>query len=109
MLDFMLGGMSAENYEERKIGRFEKDGLFVSTVFATDTGFYETGVAHPSYNDGAIIIVEEYDSKEAAENGHKKWIEKMTAKKLPKTLTDVSSAEFNRLVGNSNRKYRAVS
>ena len=33
-----------------------------------------------------------YDTKEAAQKGHNKWVKKMTAKELPKAIKDVSTA-----------------
>ena len=76
--------------------RFEsKDGKFiVDTCVAGDTGKPETGVAHPAYNGGGWIIVEEYKSEKLAKVGHDKWVKKMSAKKLPKSLKDVSSCEI---------------
>ena len=75
------------NYASRKVARFEKDDLMVSTCSVTDADKpYETAVAHPSYNDGKIVIVEDYNTVEEAQTGHDKWVKTMTAKKLPATL-----------------------
>lgn len=90
MLDFfdMMG-----NYELRAVARFEQDGLVIDTCAVTDAAQpYETGICHPSYNDGKWIIVELYDTREEAQIGHDKWVKTMTANELPKWLQDVSSA-----------------
>ena len=63
----MFGGMSILNYESRSLGRYEEDNLFVSTALVTDSDDpYETAIAHPFYNEGTIVIVETYDSKDDA-------------------------------------------
>lgn len=89
MFDFFL---DIGNYDQRKVDRFKNDsGLIIDTCFTSDTGGYETGVVHPKYNGGEWVIVEEYRTKEEAQTGHDKWVKKMTQKKLPKKLKDVSS------------------
>lgn len=89
------------NYEQRKVDRYESpgiDGLMVDTCAVTDsTWSYETAVMHPAYNDGKWVIVEGYETKEKAQTGHKRWVKKMTSKRLPKTLRDVSTAEITKL------------
>jgi hypothetical protein len=88
----------AGTYETRKIGTYDKKDVFVSTAEVTDSDQpYETAVAHPRYNDDELVIVEMYETRKQAEKGHKKWVKKMTAKKLPKTLKDVSTAEIAKL------------
>lgn len=57
------------NYESRKVGRMEVNGVIVSTAFTSDEG-YETALcdangAHP---------VERYLTKDEAIAGHGKWI-----------------------------------
>jgi len=89
MFDFItMGG----NYEERAVDRFEgPDGLIIDTAAVTDSEKpYETGILHPEYNDGKWIIVELYDTKEAAQTGHDEWVKKMTSGELPEKLVDVS-------------------
>ena len=86
------------NYEQRKVANFKKGGLIVDTCLVTDSGKkYETGVIHPKYNKGDWVIVELYDTKKEAKLGHKKWVKLMTAKKLPKSLKDVSTAGVAKL------------
>jgi hypothetical protein len=81
------------NHDERKIDTYEKDSVFVDTCAVSDsTQPYETAVAHPNYNDGTMIIVQLYNTKEAAQKGHNKWVKKMTAEILPKAIKDVSTA-----------------
>lgn len=79
------------NYDDRKVARYDEGDLFVSTTLVYEEGGpqYETAIAHPEYNEAAHIIVEIYPDKEAAEKGHKKWVELMTAEELPDELTDV--------------------
>ncbi len=68
------------NYEERKVGK-DKVGVFeVSTAYTTDEG-YETAIIDKNKSP---YPVERYSNKEKAEEGHKKWTEKM--KKPPKEL-----------------------
>jgi len=89
----------ADNYEDRKVAKFERGNLFISTARVTDsTEPYETAVAHPQYNKGELVIVEMYNTKEDAKAGHKKWVKLMTAKKLPKKLNDVSTSEIKQLL-----------
>lgn len=102
MNDFLgllaIAGM-AGNYEERKLGRYFKDGVFVSTAYVSDSDYpFETGVAHPDYNNHEVIVVESYTSKSEAFLGHKKWVKIMTAKKLPSTLLDVSTAKIRKML-----------
>ena len=92
------------------MARYNKGKLFVSTLRAFDTNRYETAVAYPFYNNGKIIIVEEYDSYFSASKGHEKWVKTMTSKKLPKTLVDVSTCGiaqlFKALRGGKNIEYK---
>lgn len=86
-------------YDERKVGRYEQGDLLVSTILVTDSDNpYETAVSHPKYNDGKIVIVEEYASVEEAEVGHKKWVKIMTTDPLPEKLEDVSSCFVKKLM-----------
>ena len=83
------------NYEERKVARYTKDGVDISTAAVNDSSKpFETAIGHAQYNDGKWIIVELYDTKEEARKGHDKWIEIMTAKKLPAIIKDVGDCEI---------------
>ena len=76
--------------EERKVGRYEDAELLVSTVRNTDSERpFETAVSSPEYNDGRLVIVEEYDDNELAVKGHGEWVKKMTAETKPSSLKDV--------------------
>jgi len=86
------------NYEERKVDRFEKEGLLIDTCAVNDSDKpFETAISHPMFNDGKLVVVELYDTKEQAQKGHNKWVKIMTKKKLPKSLKDVSTAEVAKL------------
>ena len=81
------------NYKDRKVDRYEDGDLFIDTCRVSDsTQPYETGIAHPAYNDDKIVIVEQYANKEEAQAGHNRWIEVMTAETLPSKLQDVSGS-----------------
>lgn len=96
MFDFL--GM-IDNYEERKVDRFERTNehgetdLIVDTCLVTDSKQpYETAVSHKAYNNGKWIVVGTYDAKEEAQTGHNRWVEKMTSEDLPDIIIDVSTA-----------------
>lgn len=89
LLDFLM----ADDYESRKVARFEQGDLMVSTAKVIDSTFlYETAVAHPNYNDGEIVIVDNYDTLSDAKKGHERWVKIMTTEPLPERLKDVSGA-----------------
>ena len=70
----------ANNYEERKIGKEEVNGVEVSTAYTSDCG-YETAILDAN----GVHPVERYETKKDAEIGHKKWIKKaMTIKTVTK-------------------------
>ena len=84
-----------DNYEERKIDNTKIGECIIDTCSVNDsTEPYETGVAHPLYDDGEYVIVELYATKELAKKGHKKWVKIMSSKELPKELKDVSTSEI---------------
>jgi len=91
----------ADDYEDRLIENTKAEdatGLCytVDTCRVTDSEqAYETGVEHPSFNEGQWVIVEMYDTESQARAGHARWVEAM--KMPPKELLDVSSAEICRL------------
>ncbi len=110
MFDFLD---MADNYEERKVNcyRDKEVGLCVDTCMVTDSEKdYETAIGHPQYNDGKWVIVELYNTKEETQEGHNIWVKRMTGKKLPEQLKDVSTAEIAKLcdiVGKDWRKYKS--
>ncbi len=85
------------NYEQRKVAEpYKEGGLLVSTCKVSDgKDPYETGVEHPLYNAGKIIIVQSYKSKEKALAGHSAWIKKMTADILPSALVDCCNSAIS--------------
>jgi hypothetical protein len=86
------------NYEQRKVANFTKDGIAVDTAAVTDSDkLFETAIRHQKYNHGDWIVVELYNTKKQAEDGHGKWVEFVQQKNLPETLKDVSSASIAKL------------
>ena len=71
----------------------EKRGITVSTAAIPDSDYpYETGVRHPRFNQGRIIVVENYNTLDEANAGHEKWLKIMTDNQLPKVLKEVSAS-----------------
>ena len=96
-----------DNYEERAVDHFEEGEIVIDTAAVTDSMQpFETGVCHPNYNNGDWVIVEMYDTKEGAQRGHGKWVKKMTSKKLPTSIKDVSSATIANLGFSFNEEKR---
>ena len=80
-------------YSERRVDSFRQGDLFVSTVRVPDADApFETAVGHPDYNEGRLVIVEEYSDIDEAREGHKVWVALMTAEELPTKLTSVSTS-----------------
>jgi hypothetical protein len=69
-----------------------EDWLVDTAAINDSTKPFETAVQSPHYNDGKMVIVELYDTKDEAQKGHDKWVNKMTAKNPPKSLKDVSTS-----------------
>lgn len=94
----MFGMEMMGNYDSRKVDRYEKDGLIVSTSKVTDSDSpYETAIHHKRYNSGEWVIVQMYENIEDAKVGHKEWVKKMTSKNLPDEIKDVSTSTFAKL------------
>ena len=86
------------NYDTRRVERHDDGDLIISTAYVTDGSHpYETAVAHPDYNEGSFVIVESYDSKEDAEQGHVRWIDTMTNEPLPDKLVDCANSGISQL------------
>ena len=84
------------NYEARVVARFEKGKTLVSTAKVSDGRRpIETGIAHPDYNSGHIVVVQAYDDKATALKGHKQWVKTMTARRLPSKLVDCLNSEIS--------------
>jgi len=87
------------NYEMRKVANFCDGILEVDTASVTDGAHpFETAVAHPDFNDGKWVIVEAYDTKEAAQIGHDKWVKKMTTD-IPDELVDCQNSQISQMIG----------
>ena len=81
------------NYEERAIAHFESEILIVDTCKVPDGVLpYETGISCPLYHENRWIIVDAYDSKKSALEGHDKWVKIMTSKTLPLQLKDCANS-----------------
>jgi len=97
-------------YEQRKVKRYEEGNTIVDTAAVSDsTKPYETGIKDPRWNNGAWVIVEEYYTKLDAQNGHNRWVKKVTGKNPPKTLRDVSSngiAQLRDIFSEDNEDWR---
>ena len=94
----------ADNYEDRKVDRYEADGMIIDTASVTDGNQpYETGICHPEYNKGDWVIVEAYDTKEEAQAGHEKWVARMTSGNLPSSLRDCQNAGISQLFGDDEQ------
>ena len=87
------------NYQDRVVGRYDGDGTMVSTARVSDGSHpYETAFQHPDYNDGKMVIVEAYDSKELAAEGHARWLKIMIDGPLPDCLIDCHNSEISQLL-----------
>jgi hypothetical protein len=74
------------NYEQRKLGRVDVNGLTVSTCYTSDMG-YETAIL----DDNGVYPVERYSSQAYAVLGHDKWC------KEAETLTEVTMIGYDDL------------
>jgi hypothetical protein len=96
MLTDFLGLGNLGNYVSRKVARKEFDWGFVSTCYATDTKLFETAISHNKYNEGKLVIVQTYQTKQEAERGHDEWLAKIITD--PPKLVDVSGAGLANLI-----------
>lgn len=88
------------NLEARKVEQWHSDdGMrMVSTVRVSDGAKpFETAFEHPEYNDGGMIIVEAYETREDALAGHGRWLKIMLDGPLPDEITDCCNAECAQL------------
>ena len=93
--------------ETRKVARYKDRSLIIDTVAVTDSDQpFETAVMHPAYNDGDWIVVEEHGTKEEAQKGHNRWVQRMTSDRLPDQLVDVSTAWIAKATGVKKRIYK---
>ena len=61
-----------DDYEDRLVENTKQGDYEIDTCFCNDTNKYETGI---SKLENDWIIVEEYNTKDEASIGHKKWVE----------------------------------
>ena len=78
-----------DDYEDRKVYNTINGDYEIDTVYANDTGLYETAI---KFKDNNWIIVEEYKTKKQALVGHKKWVNEMDKK--PKSVYSVQLCEM---------------
>jgi hypothetical protein len=78
------------NHADRVVGRYPKNGPFLVDTARVSDGEqpYETAVQHPEYNNGKMVIVEAYPTREKANIGHARWVKIMTSDSLPDKLVD---------------------
>lgn len=88
------------NYQDRCVGRDNYEWGFISTAAVSDGQQpFETAVRHTEYNNGKIVIVEAYDTREAALAGQGKWVKKMTSARPPRSLTDCANSHLQAMFG----------
>ena len=87
------GIMKTMNVLESRDNSFRKDAftdefnsITVDTCKAFDTDTWETGIKRGS---NRWVIVEQYDDRDGAIKGHKKWV-KLLKKNPKKTLQDIN-------------------
>ena len=93
MLRFL--GNDWDSYEDRCVDKTETDWGFMSTAAVPDGKQpYETGMGNEHYEDhpNEIMILEGYDTKEEAQEGHDKWLDVFN-NCPPETFTEVINSE----------------
>ena len=92
--------LDAENYSERMVDRYQEGKILVSTACVSDGDkLYETAIEHPEYKDGKIIVVEAYDTRKEAKQGHERWLKIIVDGPLPDYLLDCQNAKIGQLAG----------
>lgn len=82
-----------ENHDERLVENTIINEIEIDTCLADDMGKdYETGL----FVKGVWYIAEDYDTKEEAKKGHKKYVELIKNKKL-KEVTDIYSGSYTKI------------
>lgn len=61
-----------DSYKNRLVENTKQGEYEIDTCFANDTNLFETAIKK---NDGGWIVVEEYEDKKTAQEGHFKWVE----------------------------------
>lgn len=86
------------NYEYRKVGRYEFEEGFLSTCQVGDSKYpYESAISHKKYNNGEIIIIENYNSEKEAKEGHEKWKKMIINNELPSKIEDVGACFLSQI------------
>lgn len=92
--------MFEDESRRAKALRYEKNGLVIDTVFAPDTGYYESGICDTRYRkDGEWIIVDECETELQTQKMHNKWIKILTSRKLPNKIKDIHLDKDYKLLG----------
>lgn len=88
-------GKHHATYQQRNVDWFDGGpSFFIDTSAVYDAiQPFETAVKHPRYNDGKLIIVESYNTRDEARLGHQKWVKIMTGP-LPDKLVDCANAHI---------------
>lgn len=94
---WILGKMDYRK-EDKIVGRTQiKEIAIIDTAKVPDCIWkYETAVSHKDFNEKKWIIVEGYMTKKEAEEGHKKWIEKITNNDYDELYCIFSSVTYKR-------------
>jgi hypothetical protein len=90
-------------YEERVVDRFDSEDYFVSTAFCGDLEppfQFEKAICHKKYDEGKVIPVESYTTKEEAQEGHNKWCK--TMENPPAVIEDSGHSHLGSLVKEIN-------
>lgn len=106
----LLGVGNGAHRASNEVWRYEHENEWlVDTCAVIDADHpWETGVRHVKFNGAECIIVEEYDSPEAARTGHDKWVAFMQ-KGTPAVLVDVSTSKVSKLMdANGGPGWRAI-
>lgn len=95
----------AGNYADRKVDQWISDDnkRMVSTARVSDGAKpFETAFEHPDYDEGKMVIVEAYDTREAAMEGHGRWLKVMIDGPLPDELVDCCNSEVSQIIASMN-------
>lgn len=91
MLNFLKNTLEGKRNSEERIGKTKVGSREVSTIKATDTGRYETALIAA---DGHIVIIEEYETADAAIAGHEKWVKQAH---IPEVVRDVHYGDLKEI------------
>ena len=108
MNDYFGFGMMG-NYEERLVSNSEIGNAIIDTCMVTDSFKpYETAIKHPCYREGEYVVVELYDTKEEASDGHKEWVDLFSKETLPSQLIDVNETQLQSVVELFGHSFRGA-